>query len=100
MAMNKNKDKPVLMFFYREIHQEGVTTFNQLRGENPLIASFITVNVQENPEVAKTFSIEYTPTLLVVINGKEYWRHVGGFTPEYIKNNLALFEPINREAFL
>jgi len=35
-----------------------------------------------------------------VINGKEYWRHVGGFTPEYIKNNLALFEPINREAFL
>lgn len=96
----KNKDKPVLMFFYRDTRQDSVATFDQLRAENPLIASFITVNVQENPEVAKTFSIDYTPTILAVINGKEHWRHVGDFTVDYIKNNVALFEPINKEAFL
>ncbi|WP_044173469.1 thioredoxin family protein [Flectobacillus major] len=90
---------PVLMLFY-ESQKDGLDVFEQLKKDSPSIASYLSVNVKNNPEVAKTFKVVQIPTFLILKNGKECWRHSGGTSIELIKNNLALIEPINNEAFI
>lgn len=99
ILMASHTQPPVLMLFY-ETHKEELEVFEKLKKTNPAIASYLAVSVKNNPEVAKTFKVTQLPTYLILYNGKECWRHTGNANVELLKNNLALIEPINREAFI
>ncbi len=97
--MASHEQIPVLMLFY-ESRSEGLDVFEQLKKESPSIASYLSVNAKNNPEVAKTFKVIAVPTFLLLKNGKECWRHTGMTTLDVLKSNLSLLEPINKEAFI
>jgi thioredoxin 1 len=64
-----------------------VPIFQELEKEMDGI-SFTKVNVDENPELAKSFGIMSIPTIIVFLNGKEMDRLIGVIPKEELKANI------------
>jgi thioredoxin-like negative regulator of GroEL len=72
---SQDLDKPILLFFYRGKQQKsGLDQLEKVfEKENNL--HLFSIDVELHPELAKSFGVQFTPKLLIILNGKETGRY-------------------------
>lgn len=81
---SQDLDKLILLFFYRGKQQKsGLDQLEKVfEKENNL--HLFSIDVELHPELAKSFGVQFTPKLLIILNGKE----IGRYRAEEISEEL------------
>ena len=90
-SMVQNSEKPVLLDFWASWCgpcRMLSPLVDEVAGENKQV-TVGKVNVDEQPELAQTFSVMSIPTLVVIKNGKEVNRSVGAIPKASIQALLG-----------
>lgn len=90
-----NSPKPVLVDFYAEwcgpckMMKPILLDVAERMGDN---ASIIAIDVDKEEELANRFRIQSVPTLIILKNGKQLWRHSGVITSNTLTQLLKEYE--------
>jgi hypothetical protein len=77
-------DKLILLYFYENKEQRSKWSKITANLEDNKTIHLFSVDVTLHPELAKSFSVVYTPKLLIILNGKE----IGRYKQEQITQEL------------
>jgi len=90
-------DKPKLVVFVSKrclISQTIKAVFEKIAPKYGKIVDFYSVDYDENPAIKAKYKIEFAPTLIMFVNGKETEKYLGAWTNDDYLNEVTVFSLI------